>query len=449
MAVIAVILSATVVLGTWFAYLFRPRDSSKPKEKACTSNGRPFLVTSLVINLGLLAFFKYYAFLIDSMDVATGGIAASTGMSEFARSIVLPVGISFYTFQTMSYTIDVYRKSIPAEASFRKVALYVAYFPQLVAGPIIRSKDFFPSLKTRITFDNQRLVSGYHLVMVGIVKKVLIADNAARISDNIFATPEGLPSLAIWLGAFAFAIQIYCDFSGYTDIARGVSRILGIEIPINFDGPYLATSIISFWRKWHISLSTWLRDYLYIPLGGNRGGGIARQRNLLTTMLLGGLWHGASWNFVAWGGYQGLLLSSNHCLKSYIGKRDWLKRSVESPLGRLACWAFTMYLVLLGWIMFRVTNAADLLYCVKKFVLFDCKISLSGLGLGNNMPFIALLAIGVFCVLHAMRLFKTNIPDLLDHPRSQLIRPFVYVAVGFVMFFFWPSERTPFVYFQF
>ena len=256
------------------------------------------LIASLAANLGLLGFFKYYNFLAGSL-AGLLGISART----LHLDIILPVGISFYTFQSMSYTIDIYRGKLEPVKRLTDFALYVAFFPQLVAGPIVRAREFFPQLFQWRPPSHERTEKGISLILVGLVKKMVLADNFSRISDLYFGDVAAHPGAwAAWSATFAFAMQIFFDFSGYTDIARGCGRLLGYEFPVNFRRPYLAGSITEFWRRWHISLSSWLRDYLYIPLGGNRRGSWTTYENLMVTMLLGGLWPGASWNFVLWGG---------------------------------------------------------------------------------------------------------------------------------------------------
>ena len=250
------------------------------------------------------------------------------------------------------------------------------------------------------------------------------------------------------MGAVLFAAQIYCDFSGYTDIARGVSRVLGVEIPLNFDAPYFSTSIIEFWRRWHISLSTWLRDYLYIPLGGSRCGPVRLYFNLMATMVLGGLWHGAAWNFVVWGAYQGVLLCINRPLRAIINGSPLLTRASRHPLGVLTRWGVTMYLVLLGWLVFRVSGYGNVMYAVRRFVLFDGRWELSGLGAGTASPFTAILACGIFVLLHTLGFFSRSWPERLDAaPRT--VQLLAYAAMGFVCFLAWPSEQEPFIYFRF
>ena len=410
------------------------------------SRRRAFLWTSVFANLGMLGFFKYCNFFVDNLW-GLGRLFGWTG-EPILLKVALPVGISFYTFQTMSYTIDVYRGKARADRSLRRVALYVAYFPQLVAGPILRPSQFLPTLHQAWTLRGDRLTSGFHLMLVGLLKKILIADSMAPLVDTLLRHPQGRGSLLIYVGVTMFAVQIYCDFSGYTDIARGISRMFGVEIPINFNAPYFSTSIIEFWRRWHISLSTWLRDYLYIPLGGNRGGPSRLYLNLMVTMVLGGLWHGAAWNFVIWGAYQGILLCLNRPLRAIIERSATLTRMAQHPIGILTRWAVTMYLVLLGWLIFRVSGYENLVYAVKHFVFFDGRWELAGLGAGTASPFTAALALGVFLLFHAARLFGGSWPKRLDAaPRP--VQLLVYFASGFVFFLAWPSHQAPFIYFQF
>lgn len=276
------------------------QESNKKKRKQ-------LLLVSLIVNLGLLGVFKYFNFFIDSFYTLMTqlGIPASTTVFN----IILPVGISFYTFQTLSYTIDIYKKEIKVEKDFLKFATYVAFFPQLVAGPIVRAAEFLPQLH-----DNHRratkkdLLTGLDLVLLGFIKKVVIADSLAPIVDTAFANPNGYGSLQLIIGVIFYSFQIYCDFSGYSDIAIGLARMMGYKFPRNFNLPYISSSFSEFWNRWHISLSSWLRDYLYIPLGGNRSGLKKTYRNLILTMLLGGLWHGSNWTFVMWGALHGFYL---------------------------------------------------------------------------------------------------------------------------------------------
>ena len=413
-----------------------------------------WLAISCVTNLGLLAVFKYFNFFIESANQLLVWVDADALLP--VMKITLPVGISFYTFQSMSYTIDVYRKRLQPERSFLRFALYVAFFPQLVAGPILRSTQFLPQLHKTVRLQSENLRAGLHLFLCGIVKKVIVADNVGPFADYVFGNPHGLPSIVIMAGALAFGIQIYCDFSGYTDMARGVGRVLGYDIMLNFNYPYFARSITDFWRRWHISLSSWLRDYLYIPLGGNRKGTVNTYRNLLMTMGLGGLWHGAGWNFVAWGMYQGLLLAFERVIG--VGARK--TNNDESPARRrightilrlsgvLVAWLICQYLVLLGWVLFRVRGWDNLIYCVRKYVVFDCSCSTTSLGLGNVNPFLVFTIILGFMVIHLCSFRCGSLASRLNQfPRwGQWL---VYLLTIFMLIWFWPQEQTAFIYFQF
>jgi len=310
---------------------------------------RTYLVASVVGNLSLLGFFKYYNFFLDSLDA----LLTPAGLSVRALhlDIVLPVGISFYTFQEMSYTIDVYRREMPAVRSFRDFALFVAFFPHMVAGPIMRASKLLVQFMGPRTITRDGVITGCWLILWGLWKKVVIADNMAMIADDVFGASASVSWMHAYLGVIAFAFQIYADFSAYSDIARGVSRLLGIELMQNFDLPYFATSPSDFWRRWHISLSTWLRDYLYVPLGGNRGTRLQTYRNLMVTMLLGGIWHGAAWNYAWWGGYHGLLLVGQR-----LGGESWAAALTQTRWRRIVAIAVMFQFTLFGWLLFRCTR---------------------------------------------------------------------------------------------
>ncbi len=317
------------------------------------SRRRFWLWVSVCFNLGTLGFFKYFNFFAESAHSVLASVGLSVPFSTL--EVVLPVGISFYTFQTMSLTIDAYRGHVRRRYGLLDVALYVAFFPQLVAGPIVRATAFLPQVARRPRARPQLLVWGAWLIWWGLFKKVIIADGVAIDVDNAYASVAGgaISSLRAWKAAVGFSIQIYCDFSGYTDIAIGVAALLGIRLPKNFRSPYVSVGISDFWRRWHISLSTWLRDYLYIPLGGSRGSTWMTQRNLFITMLLGGLWHGASWNFVVWGAGHGLLLSLEQRL---LGRR--LHSRPSTHLRDIARVAIVFLIVTLLWVPFRAPDFA-------------------------------------------------------------------------------------------
>ncbi len=311
---------------------------------------RAFLVASITGNLALLGFFKYCDFFLGSLEA----LLRQFGVSAVALhlDIVLPVGISFYTFQEMSYTIDVYRREIRATRSLLDFATFVAFFPHMVAGPIMRAGTLLRQLMGPRRITNELLGTGLWLIFWGLWKKALIADNLSAIADPIFAQSASVTSGMAYLGVLAFAFQIYCDFSAYSDIARGLARLMGIELMQNFDLPYFAVNPSDFWRRWHISLSQWLRDYLYVPLGGNRGSEAKTYRNLALTMLLGGLWHGAAWNFVWWGAYHGVLLIGHRLLRN---GRD-ASKTTGSVWSRLVSIVVMFQFTLFGWLLFRSTR---------------------------------------------------------------------------------------------
>jgi alginate O-acetyltransferase complex protein AlgI len=327
---------------------------------------RAILTVSLALNLGVLGYFKYFNFFAESLQALflRAGISVPLGHLR----IVLPIGISFYTFQSMSYVIDVYRREIKPTRNLVQFATFVSFFPHLVAGPIMRATSLLPQVSTRRRFHLHQFYEGSYLIFWGLVKKVVVADNLAVVVNDLFNRWQSLGGGSCLLAVYAFAFQIYGDFSGYTDIARGVAKCLGFEIPLNFNLPYFATSPKDFWSRWHISLSRWLRDYLYIPLGGSRSGTLLTYRNLMITMALGGLWHGAEWTFVIWGIYHGLLLVL-HRLTS-----PWLETiQPKSPIDG-ACWTglrmlVTFHLVCLGWLIFRATTLDQAFGMLKTIAL--------------------------------------------------------------------------------
>lgn len=314
------------------------------------------LTISIASNLTILGFFKYYNFFTDSF-VDASLFLFGIQPSLFTLSIILPVGISFYTFQSMSYSIDVYRGQLKPSKSLIDYAAYLSFFPQLVAGPIERGKTFLPQFQRIRTVEKNQVIEGIWLIIFGLFKKIVIADNLAIFVNSVFnpydsgavtSVPDN--GLLILLAVYAFAFQIYADFSGYADIARGTAKTFGFQLMVNFNLPYIATNPSDFWRRWHISLSTWLKDYLYIPLGGNRGSAFKIYRNLFLTMLLGGLWHGASITFVIWGAYQGLIL----ILYRLLGVESAGEQS--KPIVKLLHIAFFFQLTCLGWLIFRSQN---------------------------------------------------------------------------------------------
>lgn len=314
--------------------------------------GRAWLALGIVFNLGLLGYFKYANFTIDSINTLTDS-------SLFIETIVLPLAISFYTFQQIAYLVDAYR-GITQEYKFAHYALFVTFFPQLIAGPIVHHRDMLPQFMRRETLHpHVRNISiGLSIFMLGLFKKTVLADGIAQYSTPVFeagAAGQVLTFFEAWGGALAYTFQLYFDFSGYSDMAIGAARMFGIKLPVNFHSPYKATNIVEFWRRWHMTLSRFLRDYLYIPLGGNRNGKLLRYRNLMLTMLLGGLWHGAGWTFVVWGGLHGLYLSINHAW-SHLSSRLFPGPVLPKPLAKLLAWLTTFVAVVIGWVFFRAAS---------------------------------------------------------------------------------------------
>lgn len=310
---------------------------------------KAYLGISLGINLALLCFFKYFNFFVDSAQHLLATIGWQPGWTLL--NIILPVGISFYTFQSLSYTIDVYRNRLAPTDSFVTYATYLAFFPQLVAGPIERSTDLMPQLQKLPGWDTENFHRGLRLILIGLFKKIYVGDNCAMLANYAFAHDTHLNAGWAMLGALGFAFQIYGDFSGYSDIARGCARLLGIHLSHNFHFPYFAKGPSDFWQRWHITLSSWFRDYVYIPLGGNRHGNFATFRNLVLTMGLAGLWHGAAWTFVIWGLYHGGLLVLYRVVPA-LGNLETAQCRTRQALGMMLMGIFT----LIGWVIFRASN---------------------------------------------------------------------------------------------
>ncbi len=319
---------------TLFTYLVAMAMERRPSQK------RIVLGVAVSVLLCVLATFKYANFVLGNFPHAP------------KVDVVLPLGISFYVFEMICYVVDVYRGA-PRARDVLTFFLYIAYFPHLVAGPIVRPGELLPQLTRPRRFSSEQAAEGMFIALVGFTKKMVLADNLAIWATTIFADPKGHSVAGVWLGVAAYTGQIYCDFSGYTDIARGSSLMLGYPLPENFDYPYLSASITEFWRRWHMTLSRWLRDYLYISLGGNRHGRLATYRNLFVTMLLGGLWHGARWTFVAWGAYHGLLLALHKLFSEASGNLPLLERARRSWPYRVLSVATTLLVVMVGWVFFR------------------------------------------------------------------------------------------------
>jgi alginate O-acetyltransferase complex protein AlgI len=413
-----------------------------------------WLLFACIVNIGLLIFFKYYNFFISSVN----SLLTKEGGQPFLNSleIILPVGISFYTFISLGYVIDVYRGTCLPEKNFFRVALLPSFFPVILSGPILRASEFLSQLRSPVEPNKKNITVGTHLFLQGLVKKVLVADQIAPLSNFIFGNPQGLPSAVVLIGAFTFGVQIYCDFSGYTDMALGVGRALGYQLPTNFQYPYMASSFSAFWRRWHISLSNWLRDYVYIPLGGNKKGAGRTYYNLMATMALCGLWHGASWNFILWGIYHGVLLSAERMFgfnknstapKGVLGEEPFILRVLRS----VKSWAallIVQYFVFLGWMIFKVKNIDDIVYCAKKYMLFDFNFNIASLGLGNTNFFLVAFTLAVFFTAHVVSYRYGSFAQKLDVIPLRL-RMTAYVGIAFALIILWPTENVSFIYFQF
>lgn len=406
------------------------------------------LTIGVGISISILFFFKYFNFFSDSVVEILK--LFSLPVSEFTINIILPVGISFYTFQTLSYVIDVYNKKIKAQSHFGIYALYVSFFPQLVAGPIERSVNLLPQFFKKHTFDYEKATYGLKMIAWGLFKKVIIADNLARYVNLVYNDISQYKGFAFILATVFFAIQIYCDFSGYSDIALGSAKLIGFDLMKNFNSPYFSKSIKEFWSRWHISLSTWFRDYVYIPLGGNR---VAYSRllfNLFATFLLSGLWHGANWTFVIWGAIHGLLLICEKIYNKFY-KRNENTTNVIIDVVKICS---TFVVVCFAWIFFRANDVTDALYGINSMFYgigepIKYVFSAFGLiGLGKVELIKLVISVSLLAVFDAVHL-KTDIFKKINQ-WNMFSRWAVYTAIIFFIMFTLPTDNSSeFIYFQF
>jgi alginate O-acetyltransferase complex protein AlgI len=425
---LALIAASTVLDWTLALAIERARER---KGEAAARRG---IILSIVANLTILGFFKYFNFFIDSAEqvLRTFGYEGST----WTLRIILPVGISFYTFHSMSYTIDVYRGELRASRSLLDFALFVAFFPQLVAGPIERATHLLPQVQRPRTVTWTDWEEGLLLFALGLFRKVAVADPAGVIADGYFAEPAAYSSVQLSVGVLLYALQIYNDFAGYSDMARGSARLMGFSLMRNFRHPYFATSFSDFWRRWHISLSGWLRDYLYIPLGGNRKGRLRTHLNLMLTMLLGGLWHGANWTFVVWGGLHGSYLIAEHALGRRISASrtgGWMRAAQ-----RLAAAIVVFFLVNVAWLFFRAPDFATAGLYLERLLAFTSGAE------GALLPLLVLTAYTLFI----------DVPQAVADDEYVFLNWPVYrraVAATAVVLVLLASGTTnaPFIYFQF
>lgn len=401
----------------------------------------------VIANLSVLGFFKYYGFFLETLDdvLLTIGWERDLPFLE----VILPVGISFFTFQGISYVVDVYRRDVAAERSLLDVFLYISFFPQLVAGPIVRAAHFIPQLDEKPHLTRAMVGIGVTLILSGLIKKMVIANYlATELVDPVFFDPSVLGAVDLLVGVYGYAIQIYCDFSGYSDIAIGIAALLGYRFNENFNQPYRSASIQEFWRRWHISLSTWLRDYLYIPLGGNRNGTFATYRNLFLTMFLGGLWHGAAWTFVIWGTLHGAMLGIERAVKRKIASLAPPSDGEPAALSRVGdfgSWVvgvfFTFHFVCFAWIFFRSENFSIAWDYLKGFGDWSTPTQ-------HATPFLALL----IAISLAFHFTPRNLGEWIGKGVKWFPSPLLGPALGAGIFLIWavaPEGVAPFIYFQF
>lgn len=435
-----------IVPLTLFNWLYGRVMAAKPEHK------KLLFGIGVFANLLVLGVFKYANFFVQAVSPL---VQQTTGHApDWAFNIILPLGISFFTFEFIHYLFEIYRGNKPID-SFVLFALYAAFFPTQIAGPIKRYPDFVKQMQADKPCRLSYFDDGVPLIIIGLAKKLLLADNLAVFVQMGLADPSAYGALETWLFAFAFAFQIYFDFSGYTDIARGSAELFGYHIPLNFHMPYIASNISEFWHRWHISLSSWLRDYLFIPLGGSRCSRWNVNRNLLLTMALGGLWHGASWNFVAWGIYHGLLLVAHREFGFLKKQVDWLRTSIDSPAGKAFSTLFTFLLVCVGWVFFRVQNIQVAFNIVKKMVTLHPLVTRQEAAtqlvvLNQHLPLIVPVAIGMIIVLLGANLPLSYLNEKGVFKRAHpLLKSAFCTAVVLLLIVFSSDEGAPFIYFQF
>ena len=422
-----------LILQTYISYFL-----AKKIEVAQTrQQGKRLMLLGVSISLGILGFFKYFNFFVGSFATVFG--VKSLG----ALNIILPVGISFYTFQALSYLIDVYRDKLKASERFVDLSMYISFFPQLVAGPIVRASDFLPQMEEDRPMTRDNLVEGLQIFLFGLIKKVVIADRLAVCVDAVFASPVSYSGLSLFLAVVAYSIQIYCDFSGYSDMAIGIAKTFGYDLCRNFDMPYVSPNPTEFWKRWHISLSTWLRDYLYIPLGGNRKGKLRTKINLMLTMLLGGLWHGANWQMVFWGALHGGALVVHKTFREQVDAhnlraRNRVLKGVLTGLSVLGMYLFTC----VCWVFFRAQS-----FSVATTIL--TRIVTGAVGVHYYFVFTFLFAaiVGVATVIAVVKNQGHGYYPVLNLNRFWPKVLLLFVILMTIMFFY--AGDTAFIYFQF
>jgi alginate O-acetyltransferase complex protein AlgI len=408
-----------------------------------------YLAFSIIFSLGMLFLFKYFDLFITSFNQLTSN-------NFDLLYLILPMGISFYTFQTLSYTIDVFRGDREPEYHIGYFSLYVIYFPQLVAGPIERSDKLIPELRTKVTYDSSQIIEGLKKMTWGFFKKMVIADNLAIAVNHVYSDVEAHTGLTLLLATIFFAFQIFADFSGYSDIAIGASKVMGIDLMENFKRPYFSTSLKEFWSRWHISLSTWFRDYVYIPLGGSKKGKVRTYINTFIVFLLSGLWHGASWMFVVWGAAHGVYL----IIERLIGKTTnqlWTKLKLDNSILKwIVRWSITMMFVLFTWVFFRSENFSDSIYIISKIfndvislqILQNIFISISSTNIGLIRLIVVFVSIILLELNHLLEeRFETDYFRIGN--KYVLFKWFKYYFIIFWILIFAAIGQSEFIYFQF
>ncbi len=416
-------------------------------EKSTGILKRIYLIISLVCNLGILVYFKYYNFFIGSLNELFSFINLSYNIKLI--SIILPIGLSFHTFQAMSYTIEVYRGNQRAERHFGYYALYVMFYPQLVAGPIERPQNILHQFHIEKFFEYPKVISGLKLMLWGLFKKVVIADRISVLTDLTYSSPHSHSSLALLLSIILFSFQIYCDFSGYSDIAIGCARVMGFDLMKNFNNPYSSSNISQFWSKWHISLSTWFRDYLYIPLGGNKKSSLITYRNILIVFLLSGLWHGANYTFLIWGGIHGFILI---IYNAFIRNSELNKMLLRYNAYKVMSQIFTFSLVSIAWVFFRANNLSDALYILNSIPegFLTLMTSIINFRISNPIPVsnsVILISITFILLMQFFEMYKSSIVKYLSG--NLYYRWIFYYLIVFTILFFGVFEDRQFIYFQF
>ncbi len=400
---------------------------------------RLLLLVSITANLGLLCYFKYANFFLQSLQEALQRCGVPGVLPVL--QVILPIGISFYTFEAINYTVDVYRQQTKAERNLAHFLVFILFFPHLVAGPIVRARDFLHQVRRKKRWNWIRAAVGCEYVLLGVFKKLVVADRMGLLAEAVFAHPTHFRVECVWIGVIAYALQIYCDFSGYSDLALGTAHLLGYRLAQNFDMPYLSRNIAEFWRRWHISLSSWLRDYLFIPLGGSRGTLWQTCRNLMITMTLGGLWHGASWTFVVWGVLHGLLLVLHRLFRLVTDRVRVLAQVLRSPGATPFCVVLTFLCVCLGWVFFRAQTFGGALLVFKHLVVSG---GTEALPMPKTAFWVVLALVATGHLLGKMQVWK-RIPSLVPAP---IVGIAYSLGLTLTLVLAPPTGQT-FIYFQF